>query len=211
MKLLSLNISAPREVTLDGHTLTTGICKEPVAGRRRLHATNLEGDGQADLDAHGGANKAVYAYPAEHYPHWQAMLKRTFPPGQFGENFTTEGLLEDQVYIGDTFRLGSAVVEAAQPRMPCFKLGLKMGSAKFVKIFMNSGRSGIYMRVVQEGEVAAGDCFEPLKTGQSPFTVRQLWDLCHNGAGTKEQARAALRLDSLNREWQRPLKMLLNS
>ena len=206
MKLLALSLSEPREIDLDGRRVRTGIFKESVEGRRAVGRLGIQGDGQADLDAHGGANKAVYAYPSEHYPHWEAMLKRAFPPGQFGENLTTAGLLEDRVRVGALFRVGTAVLQAAQPRMPCFKLGLRMESAKFVKIFMNSGRSGIYFTVEEEGAFGAGDPIEPLETGRTPFSVRQIWDMCHNGAGTRQEAEAALQIKTLGREWRKPLE-----
>lgn len=211
MKLLALSVSEARDLVLDGKPVRTGICKKPVEHRLAARRHGIEGDGQADLDAHGGINKAVYGYPFEHYPHWEHMFKSEFPPGQFGENLTTVGLLEDAVHVGDLFRIGTAVLQAAQPRMPCFKLGLRMASAKFVKIFMNSGRPGIYFTVEEEGEIGPGDPIVPLETGRTPFSVRQIWDMCHNAAGTVEEAAAALQLKTLGREWRKLLENRLQS
>ena len=139
MRLLSVNVSQAKEVPYQGKTVTTGIFKEPVGGRVMLRSLNLEGDGQADRNVHGGINKAVYAYPNEHYEYWSRELGRTdFTFGQFGENFTVSGMLEDAVRIGDVFRIGSALVEVTQPRAPCFKLGIRMGMESFPTTFMSS-------------------------------------------------------------------------
>ena len=132
MKILSLNVGLPREITWQGKTVTTGIFKNPVAGRVMLRTLNLDGDGQADLTVHGGITKAVYAYPSEHYEFWRAELPGTdLPNGMFGENFTTEALLEEDVYIGDRFQVGEAEVRVTEPRMPCYKLGIKFGATRY--------------------------------------------------------------------------------
>src|SRR5919202_937209 len=165
MKLLSVNVSLPRKVPHGRKTVSTGIFKEPVAGRIMLRTLNLDGDGQADLVNHGGIYRAVYVYSIENYGYWQRELGRTdFSFGQFGENFTVEGMLEDDVYVGDVFRVGEALVEVTQPRPPCFKLGIKMGMAEFPKLFLASGRVGFYLRILEEGEVGAGDSFERIKS-----------------------------------------------
>jgi len=163
----------PRELKHNGKTVTTGIFKEPVEGRVNLNAHNLEGDGQADLLVHGGIHKAVYVYPIENYDYWKRELGRTdFPFGQFGENFTVEGMLEDEVHIGDVFRVGEgAVVEVTQPRVPCYKLAIKMESPQFPKMFLASCRVGFYLRVIEEGEVGAGDVFERIKIDSQRMTV----------------------------------------
>ncbi|HEU4685119.1 MAG TPA: MOSC domain-containing protein [Nitrospira sp.] len=141
--------------------VTTGIWKEPVTGRVMLRQLNLDGDEQADLTVHGGLDKAVYVYPSEHYPIWRAELPGIdLPYGSFGENFTTEGLDERSVHIGDRFRIGGAVVEVTQPRLPCYKLGIRFGRADMPKRFHASGRCGWYLAVLQEGEVGAGDAWE---------------------------------------------------
>ena len=161
MKLISVNVSRPKEIAARGRTVTTGIFKEAVAGRVRLGRLNLEGDGQADLRVHGGPNKAVYAYPSEHYDYWKRELGRSnLVFGQFGENLTVEGMLESEVHLGDVFKVGSAVVQVSQPRSPCYKLGIRMGSSGFPKLFLASGRPGFYLRVLEEGEVGAGDPIE---------------------------------------------------
>lgn len=158
MNLLSVNCGLPREVTWRGRTVSTGIYKQPVKGRVALRTLNLEGDRQADLSVHGGALKAVYCYPAVHYDYWKRALPgRELPIGIFGENFTIEGVVEDSVYIGDRFSIGSAEVVVTQPRLPCFKLGMRFEADDMVKRFLASGRMGFYLAVLREGEVGAGD------------------------------------------------------
>src|SRR6266446_1629419 len=158
MKIESLNVGMPREVMWHGRAVTTGIFKSPVNGRVALRALNLDGDGQADLSVHGGEYKAVYCYPLEHYDYWKRELPgRQLPMGMFGENFTTDGLIEDSVHIGDQFSVGSAEVIVTQPRLPCYKLGVRFQADDMVKRFLASGRTGFYVAVTQEGEVGAGD------------------------------------------------------
>jgi MOSC domain-containing protein YiiM len=157
MKLISVNTGLPREVNWHGRIVTTAIFKRPVAGRIALRRLNLDGDRQADLTVHGGEHKAVYCYPLEHYAYWKKELPgRDLPPGSFGENFSTEGLLEDSVYLGDQFSVGSAEVVATQPRLPCYKLGIRFESDDMVRRFLLSARTGFYMAVTREGQVAAG-------------------------------------------------------
>lgn len=153
-KLLSINVGLPRVVISDGKPASTGIFKEPVAGRIILRTLNLDGDRQADLSVHGGPTKAVYAYPSEHYEYWKRELPEIkLPWGMFGENFTTTGLLEAELNIGDKFRIGSAIVMVTEPRMPCYKLGIRFGRPDIIKRFLASGRTGFYFAVLQEGEV----------------------------------------------------------
>lgn len=180
MQVVSLNVGLPRTVTYNGEAVETGIYKSPVAGRVMLHSENLVGDRQADLRVHGGPDKAVYAYPFEHYSFWSETLQRNdLSYGQFGENFTTQGLLEADILIGDVFQIGSAVLQISQPRMPCFKLGIKMGDPTFVKRFTKERRSGFYFRVLAEGEVGAGDEIVRLERGPNPNisvpTIYHLW------------------------------------
>ncbi len=194
MKLISVNVGLPREVVYKGKTVKTGIFKEPVAGRIRLRTLNLEGDKQADLSVHGGPSKAVYVYPSEHYGYWRQELPgMDLPWGMFGENFTTEGLREDQVNIGDRFRIGSAEVMATEPRLPCYKLGVKFGREDIVKRFLQSGRTGFYVAVVQEGEVGAGDGIERIGRDGNNITVPDITRLYI----TKNYSRADLEM--LNR------------
>ena len=158
MKVISVNVGLPRTVQWKGKAVSTGIFKTPVSGRINLRTLNFDGDRQADLSAHGGPDKAAYAYPAEHYAYWHRELPdMTLPWGMFGENLTTEGLQEDTIKIGAHFRIGSAALVVTQPRLPCFKLGARFGRDDMVKQFFASGRQGIYLKVVTEGEVAADD------------------------------------------------------
>jgi MOSC domain-containing protein YiiM len=159
MRLISVHCGLPREVDWHGRTVTTSIFKEPVSGRIPLRTLNLDGDRQSDLTVHGGPYKAVYCYPIEHYSYWKAELPgRDLPMGSFGENFTIEGVGdEDSVFIDDRFAIGSAEVVVTQPRLPCFKLGIKFGSDEMVKRFLASRRTGFYLAVTLEGEVGAGD------------------------------------------------------
>lgn len=161
--MASVNVGVPRPVEWAGQWVMTGIFKTPVAGRVRVRRLNLDGDRQADLSVHGGEDKAVYVYPAEHYPFWRRELGiDDLPWGSFGENLTTEGWWEEEVHLGDRFRVGSAQAVVTQPRLPCYKLGLRFGRDDVIERFLESGRAGFYLRVLEEGEVAAGDPMERL-------------------------------------------------
>jgi MOSC domain-containing protein YiiM len=161
MTVVSVNVGTPKQVLVRDRTVLTSIFKSPVEGRVAVRRHNIAGDRQADLTVHGGPYKAVYCYPAEHYRFWTDQLPdMELPPGSFGENLTTEGLVEEQVYVGDQFRVGSAVLQVTQPRMPCFKLGIRFGRPDMVKRFWRSQRSGFYFSIVEEGDVAAGDPIE---------------------------------------------------
>jgi MOSC domain-containing protein YiiM len=204
MKLLSVNVSPPKEVTNGGKAVTTGIFKEPVDGRVMLRTLNLEGDGQADLVGHGGIYKAAYAYSLENYDYWKRELGRTdFPFGQFGENFTVDGMLEDEIHIGDVFRAGGALVEVTQPRVPCYKLGIKMGLRGFEKVFLASHRVGFYLRVLEEGDVGAGDTFDRVRTDPERMTVWEICGLLYFDPENLEGARKALRIRALSPGWRR--------
>jgi MOSC domain-containing protein YiiM len=170
MRLVSVNTGLPQEVTWHGRSVTTAIYKHPVEGRVALRKLNLEGDRQADLTVHGGEWKAVYCYPIEHYDYWKRELPdRELPMAIFGENFTTSGFLEDTVHLGDQLSAGSAHVVVTQPRLPCYKLGLRFQSDDMVKRFLASGRTGFYLAVTREGEVGAGDEIKVI--GQDPNAV----------------------------------------
>ena len=161
MKIVSLNVGLPREVTWHGRVVNTGIFKSSVEARVALRTLNLDGDRQADLSVHGGEYKAVYCYPVEHYAYWKKELPgRALPLGVFGENFTTEGMDENSVHLGDRFAVGSAEVVVTQPRLPCYKLGVRFQSDEMVRRFLASGRTGFYLAVTREGEVGAGDGIE---------------------------------------------------
>jgi MOSC domain-containing protein YiiM len=175
MQVIAVCVGLPREVSLKGKPITTGIFKQPVAGRVRMRSLNLDGDQQADLTVHGGIEKAIYAYPMEHYAYWrQELPDQPLPWGAFGENLTIEGLSETTVNIGDRFRMGTAEVMVTQPRFPCFKLNLKFGRDDMVKRFLDSCLSGIYFSVVQEGEVGAGDAIEPVSRDENNVTVTDI-------------------------------------
>jgi MOSC domain-containing protein YiiM len=200
-KVISLNVGLPRTVYFHGQAVTTGIFKEPIKGRIKLRRLNLDGDKQADLTVHGGHDKAVYAYPAEHYDYWKKRLPNMkLPWGMFGENFTTEGLLEDQVNIGDVFRIGSSEVVATQPRMPCYKLGVKFGRMDIVKQFMESKLPGIYFRVLKEGEVGPGDAIELISRDANNVTVKDLVQLV-TSEGDMATIRRAVHIKALPEAW----------
>ena len=202
MKLVSVNVGLPREVDWKGSLVTTAIFKEPVPGRVALRALNLDGDRQADLSVHGGRDKAVYLYPAEHYDYWRKELPgRDLPSGSFGENCTTMGLLEDAVQIGDRFRIGSAEVVVTQPRLPCYKLGVKFGQADMVKRFADSRRTGFYVAVLKEGEVGAGDAIELLGRDERRITVADVTRLYLRDDEDIEKMRRALEVGALPEGW----------
>ena len=201
MALISINVGLPREIIHGGQAITTGIFKLPVAGPVWLGRLNLAGDGQADLRVHGGADKAVYVYPFEHYAFWAGELGRhDFSHGQFGENFTTLGLLEDEVSIGDVFQVGAAQVQVTQPRSPCFKLGIRMGEQGFPARFATANRTGFYLRVLEEGRVAAGDAIERVEHATGSMTVREVFRLRHVG-GTRAEYERAAQLPDLSSSW----------
>ena len=209
MKLLSVNISQPKTVTENGRTYRTGIDKSAVAGPLWLARLNLAGDGQGDLKNHGGEYQAVYCYPQEHYAFWATALARAdFAYGQFGENFTTLGLLEDEVCIGDSFRVGGAIIQATQPRVPCYKLANKLGVPGFDKTFLRANRSGFYARVLQEGEVEAGDSIALVSRDPVGMTVAEV-----NAALYLDKERAAAerarQITALSPGWKRSFEKLL--
>lgn len=201
MKVVSLSVGLPREVEWEGHTVLTSIFKEPVDRRLRVSRLNFEGDAQSDLTVHGGVDKAVYAYPAEHYEYWRGELPQAeLPWGAFGENLTTEGVLED-VRIGDRFRIGSAEFVVTQPRMPCFKLGIRFGRPDILKTFLGSGRSGFYLAVTKEGEVGAGDPIEPIAREHEGLTVAEVVRLYTVDAENQEILRRAVGTSALPESW----------
>lgn len=202
MKLISVSVGRPRGVVFQGKSVSTGIFKEPVAGRICVRRLNLEGDGQADLTVHGGPDKAVYAYPAEHYAFWRGELPgRDLPWGMFGENFTTEGLREEELRLGDRFRIGTAELVVTQPRLPCYKLGIKFGDMGMVKRFLSSGRTGFYLSVAGEGEVAAGDSIELLARDPAAITVADVTRLYAFERDDREGLERALTSEVLPEGW----------
>jgi MOSC domain-containing protein YiiM len=202
MKLISVNVGLPREVTWKGKTVSTGIFKEPVSERVMVRSLNLDGDGQADLTVHGGADKAVYVYPFEHYDYWRGELPDTeLRLGIFGENFTITGLREEEVNIGDRFRIGTVKLMVTQPRLPCYKLGIRFGRPDMVKRFLASRRTGFYFRVLQEGEVGAGDTLELVSRDDSNITVADITQLYTREKNNPELLHRAAQLEALPKSW----------
>jgi MOSC domain-containing protein YiiM len=202
MKLVSVNVGLPREVDWQGKKVRTSIWKRPVDGLVRAGTLNLNGDQQSDLSVHGGTDKAVYVYPSEHYSYWRRELPGIeLPWGVFGENFTTEGLFEQQVQIGDRLQIGSAEFVVTQPRMPCFKLGIRFGRPDMVKRFLHSGRTGFYLSVRREGHVAAGHVIESVALEQHGVRVSDLVALYGADAANQELLRRVSELSALPEGW----------
>ena len=200
--LISVQVGIPRTVLRDGQEVSTGIFKSPVAKRLRLRALNLEGDQQADLSVHGGQDKAVYAYPSEHYPFWNKELPGVdLPWGVLGENFTTAGLLESDVCLGDRFTIGTAEVVVTQPRIPCFKLNLKFDRDDMIKRFLASRRTGFYLRVLREGEVGAGDEIIRVHQDENRVSVSDALKAYLHEPDSGELLQRALRVKYLSAAW----------
>lgn len=202
MKLLSLNVGIPRQVNFQNELVTTGIFKEPVKGRVRLRKLNLDGDKQADLTVHGGADKAVYAYPKEHYNYWKRELpEMSLRWGMFGENFTTQGMFEEMIYVGDQFQVGTAKVVATQPRMPCYKLGVKFGRMDIIKKFLASGLSGVYFKVTKEGELEQGDEIKLIKKDENNVTIKDIVKLYTVNKDDVQTMERAIKVKDLPKGW----------
>ena len=202
MKIVSLNLGLPRLVLRGEEPVSTGIFKEPVAGRVKLRLLNLDGDRQADLSVHGGPEKAVYLYPAEHYEFWRREFpEMELPWGMFGENFTTTGLLETGTNVGDRFKVGSAEVVVTQPRMPCYKLGIRFGRTDIIRRFLASERSGFYLSVAEEGEVAAGDEFELIEKNPTGVRVVDVTRLYSSDKSNVDLLRRAIATEALPESW----------
>lgn len=210
MKILSVNVSQPRPIKIGDREVMTGIFKEPRSGRVPVRRHQLEGDSQADTRVHGGEYKAVYAYPFEHYGYWEQRLGRSgFAPGMFGENLTTTGLLEDVICIGDILQVGSAVLQVTHPRMPCAKLAAKFQRPQIIKEFLTSGRSGFYLRVAQEGDLAGGDEIKLVSRDPNEVTVRALLGLTDLNESPPGLAGRAMKLDALPPSWRDDVAALL--
>src|SRR5438874_5778684 len=198
MKLLSVNVGLPRELEWKWKIVRTSIFRAPVTGRVRVAKLNVEGDQQSDLTVPGGIYKVVYAYPSEHFTFWRTEIPgMDLPWGVFGENFTTTGLLEESLHIGDRLRIGSAEFVVTQPRMPCFKLGIRFNRSDMVKRFLQSGRTGFYFAVLKEGEVAASDSIELLKQDERGVTVADIVNLYRSDANKQDTLRRVSELLSL--------------
>lgn len=216
-RLLSVNVGLPRDIEWKGRTVHTGIWKNPVGSRCQVRRLNLDGDGQGDLGGHGGEQRAVFVYQIESYRYWQEQLKRTdFVSGQFGENFTIEGLPDDAVCIGDRYQIGSALFEVTQPRVTCYRVGIRMNEPRMPALLTGSGRPGFYFRVLREGEVGAGD--EIVKAGEAKerMTVAEINALLYSSDHTssdhaRDRLERALRIDALSPGWRGSFEALLRS
>src|SRR3954454_20402439 len=208
--LLSVNVGLPRDIEWRGRTVYTGIWKSPVAGRCRVRRLNVDGDGQGDLGGHGGEHRAVFVYQIESYRFWQEQLRRAdFVYGQFGENFTIAGLPDDVVCIGDRFRIGGALFEVTQPRVTCYRVGIRMSEPRMPALLTGSGRPGFYLRVLHEGEVGPGD--EIVKVGQAKerLTVEDVNALLYSSSRPRDRLERALRIDALSPGWRSSFEALL--
>jgi len=202
MRVVSVNVGLPRVVRWKGRAVTTGIFKEPVEGSVTLRRTNLDGDRQADLAVHGGATKAVYAYPLEHYQFWHNELAAELTSGAFGENLTVEGLpLEDEIAVGDRLRCGRAELVVTQPRLPCYKLGLRFGREDMVKRFLEGGRTGYYLAVAVEGDVAAGDRIELVARDPARIPVSEITRVYVSGRRDRAAIARLVALEALPDDW----------
>jgi MOSC domain-containing protein YiiM len=211
MKLLSLNVARPRLIVYKGATINTGIFKHPVSERVALRTLNLDGDRQADLSVHGGPYKAVYAYPSEHYEYWRKELPEDdLLWGMFGENFTTEGVAEDDLHVGDRYQIGSSIVMVRQPRVPCYKLAAKFKRDEILQQFLLSGRSGFYLSVEQEGEVGPGDSFELLSREASAVTISEVNLLFFKDKYNRNLLQKAVTTAALPDEWREYFRPRLN-
>jgi len=202
LQVLSVNVGLPRIVAWKGRMVETGIFKEPVAGRIVVRRLNFDGDRQADLSVHGGPAKAVYAYPGEYYAFWQGQFpEMELPWGMFGENLTIEGLSEESVHIGDRFQVGSAHLMVTQPRIPCYKLGIKFGRDDILKRFLQSGLTGFYFAVLKEGDVAAGDPIQLLHRDEHQVKVADITRLYRKDRHNLDLLRRALVVEALPETW----------
>jgi MOSC domain-containing protein YiiM len=212
MRVVSVNVGLPCTMRWKGSDVTTGIFKQPVTGRMPIRRLNLDGDRQADLTVHGGAAKAVYAYPLEHYAFWREELGEELPHGAFGENLTVEGLpLEQEVAVGDRFRVGSAELVVTQPRLPCYKLALRFGREEMVKRFLRSGRTGYYLAVLVEGDVAAGDTIETVARHPARIPVAEITRVYANDRDDLVAIERLVALDALPDGWRRHFAQQLES
>jgi ferredoxin-NADP reductase/MOSC domain-containing protein YiiM len=211
-RLLSVNVGLPRDVSWNGRTVHTAVWKTSVGGRRRVRRLNLDGDGQGDLAGHGGEQRAVFVYQIDSYRYWQDRLKRSdFVHGQFGENFTIEGLPDDAACIGDRYQIGSAVFEITQPRVTCYRVGMRMNEPRMPALLTSSGRPGFYFRVLQEGEVGAGDDIVKIGESGERMTVTEINALLYSPQHPRDRLEQALRLGALSSGWRASLAALLRS
>jgi MOSC domain-containing protein YiiM len=209
-RLLSVNVGRPREIAWREKMVHTSVWKEPVEGRRLVRRLNVDGDAQGDLTGHGGEHRAVLVYQMDSYHYWEQKLKRhDFTFGQFGENFTVEGLADSEVFIGDRFRIGGAVFEVTQPRVTCYRVGIRMGEPRMAALLVADRRPGFYLRVLEEGEVGAGDEIVRVAEGPERLTVAGCDALLYLPGATKEDLERALRIPALSSGWKSSFEALL--
>ncbi len=207
MQVRSVNVGLPREVFADDRLVRTSIFKSPVTGRVPIRGNNLAGDAQSDLSVHGGRAKAVYAYPHEHYAFWRTQLPGVdLQPGHFGENLTIEGLLEEDVHIGDRLKIGSAELVVTQPRLPCYKLGIRFGRADMVKRFLASRRTGFYLSVAVEGDIGAGDAIEIVDRHPAAVSIPELLRMYLKEGVAPDRLRQVLAIPALSDAWRMELQ-----
>src|SRR5689334_3154271 len=210
-RLLSVNVGPPRDIAWRGKTVHTAIWKEPVKGRRMVRRLNIDGDGQGDLRGHGGEQRAVFVYQIDSYRYWQGRLGRSdFIYGQFGENFTVEGLSDDEVCIGDRYRIGRALFEVTQPRVTCYRVGIRMNEPRMAALLVAHDRPGFYFRVIEEGEVEAGDDIVQVVAGQERMTVSEINALLYKPGHPRSDLERALRIPALSQGWRGSFQALLD-
>src|SRR5215472_11868390 len=209
-RLLSVNVGLPRDVTWNGKTVRTAVWKSPVTGRRMVRKLDIDGDAQGDLAGHGGEQRAVFVYQVDSYQYWERFLGRNdFSFGQFGENFTVEGLPDNEVCIGDHYRIGGALFEVTQPRVTCYRVGIRMNEARMPSLLVAHHRPGFYFRVLQEGEVGAGDEIVKIADGPERITVAEIDALLYLPGHSREQLERALRIPALSKGWQASFEAIL--
>ncbi len=209
-RLLSLNVGLPREITWNDKTVRTAIWKLPVTGRWMVRKLNIDGDAQADLTGHGGEQRAVFVYQMESYHYWEHFLGRSdFTFGQFGENFTVEGLADNEVCIGDQYRIGDAIFEVTQPRVTCYRLGIRMNEPRMPSLVVANRRPGFYFRVLREGEIGAGDDIAKIADGPERMTVAEIDGLLYLPGHSRQQLKRALRIPALSQGWQSSFQAML--
>src|SRR6267378_4449750 len=208
--LLSVNVGLPRDVTWQGKTVHTGIWKAPVEGPRMVRQLNIDGDGQGDLNGHGGERRAVFVYQMDSYRYWQSHLGRNdFVYGQFGENFTVDGLSDAEVCIGDRYRIGGALFEVTQPRVTCYRVGIRMNEPRMAALLVSHGRPGFYFRVLEEGEVQAGDEIVKVLEGPQGMSVVEINGLLYLPGHPREKLEWALRIPALSAGWRASFQALI--
>ena len=209
-RLLSVNVGLPQDITWEGKTVHTGIWKAPVTGPRMARRLNIDGDGQGDLHGHGGERRAVFVYQIDSYRYWQNYLRRSdFVYGQFGENFTVDGLADAEVCIGDRYRIGGALFEVTQPRVTCYRLGIRMNEPEIAALVVKHGRPGFYFRVLEEGEVEAGAEITQVAAGPERMSVSEVDALLYMPGHPRDQLERALRIPTLSIGWRHSFEALL--